>query len=150
MLKKLTYASLIASFVLSAALPVIAETNGTPPTTTQTITAPSLDLACVQTAVGKRDAAIIAAWDAYTTAVKAALQARSTALQAAWGITNRADRRKAIRAAWKDYQTALKTARKALKDARHAAWAQFNTDRKSCGKGAASDDSGSEGQDSQL
>lgn len=90
------------------------------------------DLACMQTAVEKRETAIIAALVTYTNAWKTSLETRKTELNAAWGITNNKDRRNAINAAWKKFREARKEQRRAFRDARKSAWKQFKTDAKAC------------------
>lgn len=106
-----------------------------------------LNAPCIQSAVDKRDTAIIAAVDAYSSATKSAISARKDALKAAWAQTDRKTRRDAIAVAWKNHKDAAKTANKAYRQARLDAWKNFNTDRKSCGKSATSDDSTGQGVD---
>ncbi len=139
---------LVAMSVLASAVPVLAQTTP-PPTTGGVRAAEAVDLACVQSAITKRDNAIIAAVDTFHDATKAALQARRDALVAAWGITDRTARRAAIRTAWGNYKTAVRAARKALNEARRGAWKQYRTDRRVCG-GGSGDDSVGAGVDAQL
>lgn len=87
---------------------------------------------CMQTAVETRDTAIIAAFDTYTTTVKAALTARKDALKAAWAVTNKKDRRTAIMTAWSTYKKALQDARAALKASKKTAWDAFKAASKVC------------------
>lgn len=86
----------------------------------------------MQTAVEKRETAIIAALVTYTNAWKTSLETRKTELNTAWGITNNKDRRTAINAAWKKFREARKEQRRAFRDARKDAWKQFKTDAKAC------------------
>jgi hypothetical protein len=102
--------------------------------------APKVNLACMQTAVDKREGAIIVAFDMYHSSISAALTARQAALKTAWGMTDRKARRAAINTAWKNYRAAQRQARKAFIKARSGAWATFNSDRKKCGPGGALDD----------
>jgi len=102
--------------------------------------AKNLDPACMQTAVDKRDTAIIAGVDAYSGTIKLALGARKDALKTAWAIENRTERRVAIKKVWKDFKVTSEKARKDFKLAKRAAWDQFNQDRKACGSLGASDD----------
>ena len=111
-------------------------------------TAKTIDTACVQSAIDKRDTAVIAAFDVFHTTVVSALQTRRDALKAAWGMADKAQRNAASKAAWSAYSTSLKAARKALVQSRHAAWNQFRTDRKTCNAPAA--DYGAEGRDVSL
>ncbi len=98
----------------------------TPPTT------PRVDLPCMQTAVEKRDNAIISAWDALSASIKTALETRRDALKSAWGISDPKERRKAIKKAWTDFSKAKKESARTFNQARKAAWKQFRTDAKAC------------------
>lgn len=148
MLRKLIQTAVLGSLALSLALPVLAEDS-------KTATAPSkpaatIDAVCMQTAVEKRDSAIIAAVDANAAAQKSALTVRKDALKAAWAITDRKARRTALRQAWNAFTKASRDARRTLRSADHAVWKQFYTDRKACGSAGASEDPGTEGHDAQL
>ena len=158
MMRKLTEVSVIA-ILLAGALPVLAQTPSSPtsataPTATAAPASASasakLDTACMQSAVGKRDTALISVVDTYATAVKNALQTRSDALKTAWGNTDAKTRRAAIKAAWKTYQTTQQTSRRALVAGRKGVWNQFYADRKACGRGAAAEDSATAGMDAGL
>jgi len=104
---------------------------GTVPAMAQTTPTPA-DLACVQTAVGKREGSIIAAFDVFSASGRTALTTRQSSLNAAWGIQVRKDRRAAIKAAWQAFRTAGKDAKKVANDSRKSAWAQFKTDARAC------------------
>jgi hypothetical protein len=95
--------------------------------------AKALNVACVATAVGKREDAMLAAFDKRNTATHSALVQRKTDLTAAWAKTNRAERNKAIRAAWATYEKSAKAARITFRSERNAAWKTFETARKACG-----------------
>ena len=139
---KITSAILAASF-LALALPALAETGQAtppPPPPAPSMKSDAIDLACVASAVDKRDTAIIGAFDSFHDAIKSALQTRRDALKAAWALTDQKARRAAIKAAWSAYRASAQTARKALNQAQRVAWSKFNTERKSCGTGAAADD----------
>lgn len=92
----------------------------------------NLSASCMQTAVEKRDIALIAAWDKYSAAIKSALETRKTALKSAWAVVDRTDRKKAIQDAWKNFKDERKEAREAFKNERKSAWQQFKKERKSC------------------
>ena len=145
MKEKALYA-LAAVSLLAMALPVIAQTPPPPPGRT----AQTVDVACIQAAIDKRDNAIITAVDTFHDAAKSALQTRRDALKAAWGNTDRDVRRAAIKAAWESYRNSLRSARKALRESRRSAWSQFAADRKACGRGAQADDRTGGGADAQL
>ena len=148
----------IASFLLTAfvastlfAFPLFAtedgEGQGDMPKASKTLTAEVVT--CVQAAIETRDTSIIAAFDTYATAAKAALTARKDALKLAWAIPTPTEMRAALKTAWYNYKTSLKVARKNLKTAKKDAWTKAKADRKAC-KAPAQIDSGSEGSDSQL
>lgn len=146
---KLTRTLVVLSF-FTAALPVFAQTPSPTPSATPTPShtpAPKVDPACMQTAIGKRDDAIISALDTYYNAAKSALTARKSALQAAWGMTDKKARRDAQRKAWSDYRAATKDSRKTFRNAQRDAWKQFNTDAKAC---RGTDEFGSQSTDEQL
>ncbi len=90
------------------------------------------DLACMQTAIEKRENAIIAGLENYTLAWKTSLQTRRDELRAAWGMTDKDARRNAVNAAWKKFRESRVTQRRAFKEARKNAWKQFRTDSKAC------------------
>ncbi len=148
MTKLFSIAALISTVGFGMLVPVMAQTSTSTATSTGTSTqVNNVDLACVQGAVSKRDAAVSSAFDAYYTVEKAALTARTSALSSAWAITDRKARRTAIAAAWKNFQTASKSAQKTYRAAKKTAWDTFTTDRKACGKGAAADDPTGRGVD---
>ena len=136
------------SLLAATALPVFAQTATTAPAT-----APSprrtVDVACIQSAIEKRDTTIATAVNAHAVVQTTAIAARKAALKAAWALTDQKARRAALRDAWKAFTVTSKAARKAFRDSQRTAWKQFNTDRKTCGSGV-SDDPGNEGHDSQL
>lgn len=109
-------------------------------TTSTTGGSSRVNLSCVITALDKREAAIQSAASTHASAVQTALQNRKSALDSAWSNTDRKSRRVAIRAAWRDFQTAVRKTRSDYRTAARAAWNAFYPDRKSCGRGAASDD----------
>ena len=157
MTQKFISASLFVALFTLAAFPVLATDNATSTNATSTrervrpaaVISP-LDIACIKSAVEKRDTAIIAAFDALHDSAKTALIARKTALLAAWDIADRTARRAALKNAWKTYGEAIASARRTFRAARLAAWQQFRTDRKACGKAATSDDRTESGIDAKL
>ena len=83
------------------------------------------DATCMQTAIDTREAALMAAFDTFTTDVKAALTARKSALHDAWGQSDVATRNTDIKNSWKTWKSAHKEAFKDLKTARKSAWDAF-------------------------
>ena len=112
---------LLVSFVLSSSVYAVAKKD-----------AGALDLACIQTAVGKRETAVITASNTLATSIKSALESRKTALISAWGITNAKERRAARNLAWSTFKTAQKAARNAHLASVKYAWATWKTDATNC------------------
>ena len=94
-------------------------------TTTKARGADTVDVACMQTAIGTREAGLTTAWGAFNTSIGTALSARKDALTSAWGITTTSDRVKALDTAWQNWKTATKDAHKALQTARKSSWDTF-------------------------
>jgi hypothetical protein len=92
----------------------------------------TVDLTCMQSAVEKRDGAIITAWDKYTASVKSALETRKSALKSAWTITEKTERISAIKTAWNNYKSSIKTTRQTWMKERKATWQTWKTDAKAC------------------
>lgn len=93
------------------------------------------NIACVKTAVEKRETTIGGAFDTFATTIKSALEMRKTELSAGWTITDRAQRKTAITAAWKKFKKSHVAGRKTLNETRVSTWKQFSLDRKACGTG---------------
>ena len=149
MFKKYTIVFVVViAFALSLSV-AFAQNGLTIPGTTATGTPPvryTLDLACMQTAVGGRDTAIIAATDVFYSAMKSALETRKAELVASWGLTIPVERRATRRAACNKFYASSKQARTALRAAKKSAWDKFYADSKAC-KGVASDELGGRGID---
>jgi hypothetical protein len=98
-----------------------------------TKTTKTVNLTCMQTAVGVRESAIMAAHDTYAIDHKAGLTARKTALNSAWGLTDGTARKTAIRSAWGTWRSALSDARDDLKTDKKTAWTKFKkTAKETC------------------
>ncbi|PWB38760.1 MAG: hypothetical protein C3F02_02520 [Parcubacteria group bacterium] len=147
-MKKLLSLFLLAGVLLALA-PIYADNEHSTSTSTSTepirkeIKAPknavTFDPTCVQNAVDKRDNAIIAATQAFSTSTQASLTTRRDALKSAWALTDRTARRTALRAAWKAYNSSLTAIRKTYNNAKRTVWSAWNTDRKAC-KGTPNDE----------
>jgi hypothetical protein len=92
------------------------------------------------TAVGKREDAIIATTQKYSTAVLAALNTRKTELLAAWNITNAQDRNKARNEVWVKYIKTKMGAREVYRSELQTEWGTFRADRATCGHGPTGED----------
>jgi len=132
-----------AALLATLALPVVAQS----PTPSPTPKPKKVDLACMQSVVEKRDNAIIAAFDTFSTSMKTAFTARRDTLKATWGISERAQRRSALKNAWHTFRTARRTAVRTYRTARHNTWRQFRTDRKTCRSASAAEEPANEASD---
>ncbi|MEK7137601.1 MAG: hypothetical protein AAB853_04945 [Patescibacteria group bacterium] len=92
----------------------------------------TIDLACVQGIIGKRDDAVLSAFATFSASMTQAFTTRRDALVSAWGMEDRKERKKALEAAWKAFKSSRKTAEKTFKEGKKAAWKTFNADRKTC------------------
>lgn len=109
---------------------------------------PTIDATCMQTAVEKRDTALMAGVDTYTASVKSALQVRKDAIKAAWALTDKTARNAANKAAWTAFQGTWRKASQAMKATKKTVWQTFRTEAKACGQTGA--DSSGEGIDAGL
>lgn len=110
----------------------------------------NVDVVCIQSAIGKRDTAIITALDTYYGAVKAALTTRENALKSAWAKPTASEQKAALKSAWQAYKSSIKTARFNFKMAKQQAWKTYNADAKLCKVPGSGEDGGGQGTDSQL
>ena len=157
MYKKLIIIPTIASLIFSAALPVLAnEKNSSDNDNNRAKIAITTQFtavvgACMQTAVEKRDNAVIALVNTYNSSLVAALQTRRDALKAAWGIMDRDARNAALKTEWTNFRNSHRQAITTKRAARQAAWKQFRTDARICNpRGIIQSDSGRNGEDNQL
>lgn len=89
-------------------------------------------LACVRTALVKRESAILAANTATASATNSGLTARTADLYKAWMITDGAERRTAVKTAWDNWKKLMKATQESDKNARDAAWRTFRTEAQTC------------------
>ena len=146
MITKFISASVLVLFALTA-LPTAAFAQ-TATTTTSTppfgggLTAEQL--ACVKTAVEKRENSLIATLDSFYASMKAAFETRKTELLAAWSITDGKERRKARTEAWKKFNKTFKDSLKKHRADRAAAWRTFEQDARNCKVPATGEPKGSD------
>lgn len=98
-------------------------------------------IACMKTAVEKREVALLSGFQTFADAHIAARNARKDALSQAWTIEDKTERKAAIKKAWADFKISRKAARQTWNAAREAAWAQFQKDKVACGYKESSGDS---------
>ncbi len=92
----------------------------------------NVDIACMKTAVEKRENALLSAYDTYSGKLRTARETRKTDLLAAWSIQDPKERHAAIKAAWEKYRQSVKTARTEWNQSRKTIWTQFAQDAKNC------------------
>jgi len=92
----------------------------------------NVDIACMKTAVEKRENALLSAYDTYAGKIKTARETRKTDLLAAWSIQDPKERHAAIKAAWEKYHQSVLTARTEWNQSRKTIWIQFYQDAKNC------------------
>lgn len=160
--KNLFAIPLIASFLFSAALPVLAENNNSNngrninvnASINATVNAQIMAAvgACMQSAVDKRDTALIGVINTYNTAITSVLATRRDSLKAAWGLTNKDARQSALKAAWNTFRNSHRQALIAKRTSRQAAWKQFRNDQRACNPRGVAGNNDNEGQgiDAQL
>lgn len=93
----------------------------------------TINVACVQAAVEKRENALIAGHDTFNTSIKAALEARKVALKDAWSAADKATRQSKKNTAYKNFKTSTQSAHTSLRGVRNTAWSAFTTEMKACG-----------------
>lgn len=146
MLKRFTTLALALSLLAGAFVPSVRANDEGEDSEAREVKV--VDIACMKTAVEPRETAILAAFNKFSTAGVAALTERKTDLVAAWGISDREDRKEAIKMAWSDFKESAKTAKRTLKKERKEAWKTFKEAAKLCG-GGKEEESGERG-DNQL
>lgn len=104
--------------------------------------AKNIDTMCAQAAVEARDTAIIAEFDTYSNAIKAALESRKISASEAWTKTTPSERNAARRVVNQTYNTASKNAHKNLINNRKTVWDKYRSDMKACGASAGIDPMG--------
>ena len=157
---KYLYMSVVALVAAAAASTVVAMADTVPDSSKTAVTTFSrsstkgktqtINTSCMQTAVEKRDTALVSAIDTFHNKVSSALTARKDALKSAWGLSETAARRTALKTAWEEYKKSTRNARNTLKEARRSSWSMFKTDSKACGGSAGAEDGGSEVMDINL
>lgn len=135
-IKKLSLAVIILAFIAVTGLAVFAQETSAK--------AKQVDIACVKSAVTKREDAVLTAWQKLSDSINSALQARKTKLIAAWDITDKKERNKAVQAAWTGFKESKKNAVNSFRQEKLAAWQQFKSDVKSCGTLSTGENQGSD------
>jgi hypothetical protein len=103
------------------------------PSSTASTTPLIINTTCVNTALDKRENALIAGHDALNVSVKTALQTRLTNLKAAWAKTTPAERQIARKVAYDTFNVSVKAAHQTIKTFRINTWNTFNVEMAACG-----------------
>lgn len=107
----------------------------------------SVDTVCASNVVTNREVAIANAFSNFTSNMNTAYVNRRNALQSAWLVSNKDDRRNAVKAAWNNFKTASAAAKKSWKDTVRNEWKNFNENAKNCRNMERSFDTGNQGLD---
>ncbi len=105
------------------------------------------DAGCIRPVVAAREAAVLAAFKAFSTSTTSALSLRASTLDGAWISTNADTRAKTVADAWSAYGESTKAARKTLREARDAAWKTFKDAVKKCGGTSIDESAGMDATD---
>ncbi len=100
-----------------------------------------VDVLCMQTAVKKRDAALVDAFNAYNQSITSALRTRTDAQVSAWAKVSVNERAIALAVSEKAFTTSYNNASLQLVKAKNAVRKQFADTEKSCKKGTWSSSS---------
>ena len=92
----------------------------------------NVDIACMKTAVEKRENALLAAYDVYFGKLRAARETRKTDLLAAWSVQDPKERGTAVKTAWEKFRQSVKTVTTEWNQGRKTIWTQFAQDAKNC------------------
>lgn len=108
----------------------------------------TVDVACIQAALDKRESAIILSFDKKSMTVKTALDQRKTDLKSAWALSNLKDRIRARLTAWKNFKKVDYSSRTTYRKEVKSVWAQYKIDKKACN--TRESDNESQGTDNSL
>jgi hypothetical protein len=92
----------------------------------------TINLQCMQLAVVQRETSLLSADETYYNSVRTAKIARKDALNIAWTITDKNQRKTAIKHAEDNFRNAERIARKAFKDLEKQIKSSFKTQSKTC------------------
>ncbi len=92
----------------------------------------NVDIACMKTAVEKRENALLSSYDIYAGKLRVARETRKTDLLTAWSIQDPKERQTAIKVAWDKYRQSIKTATSEWNQSRKTIWTQFAKEARNC------------------
>ena len=90
------------------------------------------DVACIQNAVSVRESSIMNAVTTAQSVHTQALNTRASALQSAWGITDKTARKEAVKSAWSTYKTTMETNHQTRKSAHQTIKETFKQSKQAC------------------
>ena len=148
--KRLLFAVMVSSALLSASPAALAQANDTASPAVEPVTAAApvqpptervlaIDPICLKAALTVHGQSLMSALDAFYAAQKLSFSTRIAAMMAAVDLTGQ-DRVSAVQAAEKDFQSSQKAAQEAWQKAKQAAAEKFQTDQRACGGNAAGSD----------
>lgn len=144
--KKLFAVPMIASFIFALATPVLAENSS--------VNAQMLAIVgtCMQSAVDKRDTALIGVMNTYNTAITTALATRRDSLKVAWVLSDKDARLNGLKTAWNAFRNSHRQALMTKRVSRQSTWKQFRNDGRGCNPRGIAGNNNEEGAgiDSQL
>jgi hypothetical protein len=114
------------------ASPLFASAQTTTATSTTAVTSQT-KIVCAQTAVEKRDAAIIAGHNNFNTAIVSALTARKDSVKAAFALTDKTAIKEARKNSNATFSASVKNSHSAMRTLRINSWNTFKSDMKICG-----------------
>jgi hypothetical protein len=127
-MKKISIALAAASLIV---VPLLASAQVT--ATSTITTTPARNVACIQTAIEKRETALIAGHNTFNTSIVNALTVRKDGLKSAYALTEKGATKTAKKATWSKFKTDTKAAHDSMRSVRKASWNTFNTDMRACG-----------------
>lgn len=125
--------SVVALSLIAATLFTFAETRDTERGLNSNAQATILNVVCIQSAVEKRDYAIIVAHSTFNTSITSSLTTRKDSVKLAWAKPTRQERTTARKASYDVFRTSQKNAHATLRNVRKSSWSTFDTEMKACG-----------------
>lgn len=102
------------------------------------------NIACIKPALEIRETMVASAYSTMSSCVNTALGARKTALLAAWTIAATGERNSTINKVWNDFRKARKECQNTYKTASKNAWSAYKIAANACRPGIGNDSLGSE------
>lgn len=127
-MKKISITLAVASLI---AVPLLASAQAIATSTTSSM--PARNVVCIQSAIEKRETALIAGHNTFNTSIVNALTARKDGLKSAYALTDKGATKTAKRAVWSKFKVDGKAAHDSMRSVRKASWSAFNTDMRACG-----------------